>query len=728
MTKRVLAFLSVLAILCPLLLGAQSWPEYDAERYNALHTSPRQAWYHELHPMPAGVVYVQHPDEGEEEMRWHFRTMKELGFNALKQIMPAEGWTVEDIQLVALEEGLIPWWYGEAGWEPITEELLHTLDIPADLPMAEIRKHPAMLAHQKEVLRQRILKTKAYKEEHGDGLRGSRTAFGPRVGGMGTELTEDGQRLFRDWAEDYYGDIETLNHAWSLHHAGLGRPFDSWIDFRENMDSKVAHRNYRILMDIFRFKAWYNTEGIRETAEAFHEFDPHQPFRAGGEMGLFWPAAYAGVGFERIAEVAKDHGSFYPSTHFSWHFNRSNNEIVRPLYMQASMMNDWFKGGWTGGWETSGGPQQFDGEKYASELNAYFVDEGTLTQLYLSQMAAGFKGFGIWCWSVRSAGKEGGEYALLDRNNQVTPRAIRMGMMGKAMEKYRDEIWEAQKEPLVGVLNDWNNDAAWGAMSVRGPDRFRMFPVQARIGVTRALMNANVPFEFVTPDDLHNGLADRYPIIYLPAVISLDTELLDILEDYVQQGGRLVLDLPGGKFDQYTALLPTGRESQFARLFGLTLDNFQFSGSNQTLRLAGQPWTGFVVDMSPITAEVKDRYDTGDPAITENQYGQGQAVLIGLDASHQCFSPGNDVAEQLLVEHTLGSHRSPYACEGALVYRLSSPEADHYFFLNDGPAKTVNFRSDFTYTGYTDALTGESVDPNALKLESHDGRWIRMAK
>jgi beta-galactosidase len=728
-SNRTLWKLALLLVGAFFTMNSQAQVKHDflAEQYNQLHWSPTQENFHQLHPMPAGVVYIQHPGEGEEEMRWHFRKMKELGYTCLKQIMVADGWTLEEVQLIALEEGIIPWWYGDAGWEPITGDLLSKLGISEELSMAEIREHPKMQAHQKEVLRQRILKAQKFKAGKGE-LKGARTAFSPEVGGMGMELTEEGETRFKEWAKSHYQTIGQLNHAWSLKHHGLGEPFDSWEDFQQNMEEKVSKRNYRIKMDVFRFKAWYNAENIRETAKAFQEFDANQPFRAGGEMGLFWPAAYAGVNFEWIADVAKDYGSFYPSTHFSWHFNRSNNELVRPFYIQASMMNDWFKGGWSGGWETSGGPQQFDGEKYASLLNSYYVDEGTLTQLYLSQMAAGFKGFGIWCWSVRSAGKEGGEYALLDRNNQVTPRAIRMGKIGKAMQKYRDEIWEAHKEPLVGVLNDWNSDAAWGAISVNGPDHFRMFPVQARIGISRALMNANLPFEFVTPDDLKNGLVERYPIIYLPATIALDTQVLDILEEYVKTGGRLVLDLPGGKFDQYTALLPTGAGSQFARLFGLTLDDFQFSGSNKTLSLGGEPWTGFVADMTPITARVKANYSNGAPAITEHQYGKGQAVLIGLDASRRCFEPGHETTERLIVEHTLGRHRSPYSCEGALVYRLSSPAADHYYFINDGPARTVSFESEFQYKSAIDALSGEEVNLQALHLHADDGRWVRMER
>jgi len=708
---------------------AQNKHDYLHEKYDALHSAERQEQFKKIRPMPAGVVYIQHPGEGEKEIREHFRLMKELGFNSLKQIMTIPGWELEDVQLIALEEGLIPWWYGTGGWAPITDDLLKELKIPLNTDLKEIRENPKMVKYQQKVMKDRVLKAKKYKQEHGSLPKGAQTAFDPKVGKRGLDLTEEGKRLFVVWAKNRYKDIEALNEAWTMYHHGTGNPFTSWEDFTENWEEKASHRNYKDKIDIFRFKAEHGAGNIKERAAAFADYDPSVPFRGGGEMGLFLPAAYMGVDMEAIADVIKDYGSFYPSTHLSWHFNLTKNEIVRPFYIQASIMNDFYKGGWTGGWESTGGPQQFDGEKYATDLNSYYVDGGTILQLFMSQMAAGFKGFGIWCWSIRSAGKEGGEYALLDRNNQPTDRAVRLGMMGKAMQKYRDELWEAHKEPTVGVLLDWNNDAAWAAMSVRGRETLRNFPIESRIGAARALMNANIPFEYVTPDDLRNGLAPRYQAIYLPSVISMNREVLEILDGYVQQGGRLILDLPGGKFDENTAILPTGKNSLFNKVFGVTLDNYQFSGSNKTVRLHGKEWEGFIVDMTLDGAKAKAFYNTGKPAITEFEHGQGTSVILGLDMAHQCFEPGNTLAEQLLTTHTLGDNIStPYSCEGALVYRLSTSNANHYYFINDGNAKSVVFRSEINYKKATDALTGEIVEPTSIKLDADDARWIRMEK
>jgi len=725
--KKLLLYLFSLLLLAK--VSAQQHDQFLTPLYDQLHDSPMQQKFKQIKPMPAGVVYIQWPGEGEKEMREHFRLMKQLGFNCLKQIMTVPGWSLEDIQLIALEEGLIPWWYGEGGWEEITPELLRKIGIPENMPSAEIRQNPKMLKYQTQVMKDRILQNKEYLKTHDELPRGAQTAYDPTLGGRGLELSGRGKELFAEWAHSHYKTIENLNNAWCLYHHGLGRPFDSWDDFNKNWETNVSQRNYKDKMDIFQFKAEHGCVIIDNRAKTFSDFNHNEPFRGGGEMGLFLPAAYMGVDIERIADVVKNYGSFYPSTHLSWHFNETNNEVVRPFYIQASIMNDFNKGGWTGGWESTGGPQQFDGEKDASPLNSYYVDGGTILQLFMSQMAAGFKGFGIWCWNVRSAGKEGGEYSLLDQNNQLTDRAVQLGAMAKAMQKYRDEIWEAHKEPMVGVVLDWNNDAAWAAMSVRGRDDFRMFPIEARIGVARALMNANIPFEFVTPDDLKSGLANRYKIIYLPAIISLDQKVFELLDEFVAEGGRLVMDLPSGKFDENTALMPSGKDSRFDKLFGATLDNFQFSGSNVRIGLKNKGWTGFVADFTPTAGTVIDSYSNGKPAIIENRYGKGTAVIIGLDVSHQCFVPENELAQQILTENAVGKLQSPYLCSGALVYRLASKNADHYFLINDGKAKTVSLKfNSYTYNSISDAITGELLNPISLDLDEDSGRWIRCEK
>ncbi len=727
--------LCLLLLLMPGLATAQAPADpYLHTLYDRLHRSPAQDNYKALAPMPAGVVYVQQPGEGEAEMRRHFQTMKRLGFNALKQIMPLPDWTIERIALVALDEGIIPWWYGEGGYEPITDALLQKLKLPVTLSRAERVTHPAVLAYQREVLRTRIRKQQNYARQSPTGqfMRSTSVAYDPEIGGRGLELNERGETLFIDWLKITYGTVEKLNDAWNQYHAGLflseQRVFRDWPDVAANWQ-KVSDREFRRMRDILRFKVEHNLKRIRESAQQFQTFDPNAPYRGGGEIGLFNPIAWYGVDMAGIADVLTDYGSFYPSMHFSWHFGLVKYELGRTLYMQASLMNDLFKGGWTGGWESSGGPQQLDGERSSTDANGYTVESGELMQLYLSQLAAGFRGFGIWCWNGRSAGKEGGEYALLDRNGQVTERAEVIGKLAQAMQRYRFELWSARKEPTVGILYDWENEAHWATRSIRGRESFRDVPMQARVGISRTLANANVPYEYVTPEDLKQGLAQRYRVLYLPAMHCLRNELLPVLTAYVQAGGRLVLDLPGAGFDEYARLRNTGEGSPFEGLFGATLDDFQYAGTNRTIRLERDTLRGFTMDATPTTARVLARYDTGKPAILERSLGRGQAVLLGYEASLGTFKPGHTEREARLVGYTLGRHKPPFRCQGAIAYRLAGSGADHYFLLNDGNARTVSFSADQPYRTWTDAITGERLTPGQpIQVAGYSGRWVRMEK
>ncbi len=713
---------------------AQTRHDFMHALYDQLHESPEQAKFRKIAPIPAGVVYIQRPGEGEAEIRNHFQTMKKLGFTALKDILPVDGWTIEQIQLIALDEGIIPWWYGEGGWKPITDALLKQLNLSPRLSMAQIRNHPRMREYQQAALKERITRTIGYtkKSESGKAIQSRSTAFDPTIGGRGLELSDKGKAAFVEWVKKQYGTIESLNRAYNTRHADLqpkgGHVFQSWDDFARRWEG-YNPREYRILRDVFRFKADHGLQTIRETAARFKAFDPDAPFRGGGELGLFLPQSWYGVDLEGIAGLMQEAGSFYPSIHYSWHFDQVGNELVRPFYMQSSFANDLFKGGWSGAWECSGGPQQFDGEKTGQD-KGFYVDEGTLTQFFLSQIAAGFKGFGVWSWSTRTAGKESGEYSLLDRNNQVTPRAVRVGRIGQGLQQYRDELWQAHKEPLVGVLYDWDNEGIWAAMSIKGREAFRTKPIEARIGVSRALINANVPFEYVTTTDLRKGLGPRYPVLYLPVLLAVSPELLATLKAYVEAGGRLVMDMPGAWYDQEAKLLPTGKGSPFEQLFGVTLDDNQFSGFNRSLEVDGMPFTGSFVHMTPTAARVLAAFSNGKPAITEAKLGKGTAVLIGYAASGACTKPGHPRAEQQLLKYALGGLSAPYSCDGALVYRLAAPEADHYFFINDGPAASVPFQTPaFRYRSATDVLTGEKISPGkAIPLAAYDGRWLRFEK
>lgn len=713
--------------------------EFLTALYDSLYDTPTQRKFRRIRPVPAGVVFLQWPGMDWDEMRRHLRLMRELGFTALKGIHLLPGYDMRRFMHMALDEGIIPWWYGEGGWETVTDELLDRLGIPRDTPTEDLLSTPSFLEHQERVLRRRIDNPppREIVRSVEDASAPQRWAYTPGVELRSREVAIDDQAMpeFVQWLKAKYGTLDALKEAWNTGHVGIsGNDWASFEEAAQHLRPGVHDREYNRLKDVIRFKTGVFLKQLRERADALRAHDPEEPCRAGGEMSVFLPLMGRGVDMEGIAQLMADRGSLYPSTHPAWHFENVNYELTRTVYMYSSTVVDVFKGGWSATWESTGGPQQISGAKGWNEdarrkLPAYTVDAGIMTQLMLSYLAAGYRGFGLWCWSARTAGREGGEYSLLDRNLQPGLRAVRAGQIARAAARLRHELWQAHKEPLVGVLIDQENDIHCAVMADFERDLFADIPVQARVGVGRALINANVPWEHVTTRDLRRGLAGRYRVIYLPAMFALSSDVLQILADYVSQGGRLVMDMPSAYFDERGRITNTGKGSLFAQVFGCTLDDYQYS-SNVPRALEGQPLTGFVVDLTLAGAQVAGAYDDGRPAVTENTYGRGTAVLIGFEAALMCARPGNEQIERLLVRYALGPRRSPYACDGAIVYRLAAPAADHYFLINDAPAKSVYLQTGtYRYASVSDAVSDETLRLGApIALEPYSGRWLRYGK
>jgi beta-galactosidase len=712
--------------------------------YDSLHDSAMQRKLRRIRPIPFGVVFLPYPGVTEQQVREHLRTIRRLGFNCIKQFMATPQWSITRLRELALEEGLIPWTYGEGGWEEPDNDLLSRLGLPQDMAIGDVRQNRIFLDHQHQLMEDRIRRealldnedvSRADVRKLGRGSSdGSPKTLAETAHSAGPGIPPDHRRLYVEWLSRRYTSIKELNEAWNVDHVGIGPArFSDWPDLEARFE-EINQREYRHILDELRFKADSALARICVDRDHQRAADPNAPMRAGGEIGLFLPFAWWGVDMEEIANSMTDAGSFYPSLHLAWHFEETSYEFVRPAYMQASYTADLFKGGWAATWESTGGPQQFSGGKGPTSdpeapVSAFTVHEGTMTQLLLSYLAGGLRGVGLWTWNARTAGWEAGEYALMDRNLQVTPRAIRSGQIAQAAERYRDELWDARKEPLVGIFQDWDNEAIWTAISTSNRDQFKLWPIRARIGASRALINGNVPFEYVTANNLRRGLAGRYRSIYLPAVAGLSLDLMPILRAYVEAGGRLIMDAPGAWLDTYGRVPPTGVGSEFETLFGATLDDFQY-GSNVRYSHQDQALDSFVSTVTPTRGTVARRRDDGAPLVVENSLGKGTAVLVATGLSLMLWKPGNLWAEALLTEIALGGRVPPYRCDGAIAYRLAAPMADHYFLINDGPATVASLSFDsLRYISAIDAVTGESIqDAHNIPVESDGGRWIRCQK
>jgi len=716
------------------------------ETYLSLNDSPMQQKLRSLRPFPVGVVYWQQRGVGPDSIRMDLRRIRSLGYTALKQVQLVDpdnppGFE-ETVFHMALDEGIIPWYYGRGGWEQLTPSLLESLGLEGD-PVKDARtlqQDPRVLEYQTALLHRRVdrMKTKP-----------------PRPRGMGEPgrnspyLTPDLVPLFAGWLQEQYGSLDALKSAWNEGTTGSLEVTD-FIEAAREMEMQYTDAygfrwgkrswDFRRVRDAMKFQSELVTENYRATMELLTEWDPEEPERTGGHQ-LFENQPINGWDLEAQARAASAGGSFYASIHLTHHFFLVSGEYLRPVYMQSRMVADMFKGGWAATWESTGGPTQWSG------MHPRTVDDGVMTQLALSYIAAGLKGIGIWTWNSRDAGWEAGEYALTDLQGRPSERAVALGNISKVLQEQRFELWEAMDEPLVGILYSWESEAMLGRLSMGAyplstpvyrtdrDRRFRQYHSEARIGISRALMNRNIPFEYVTERDLAEGLAMRYPVLVLTGVIAPDEGTLELLASYVEQGGRLVADFPLVVMDSYGRLNKFPSEGTFDRLFGFRVkDDFHTDNAPKTL-LQQEVETRFGnLDMTG--ARVIETYGDGTPAVVGSRFGKGETLVFNFEAGRLLFPPGNDLLEQMVTFHSLGPLRPPFEAEGpetVLVYRRAAPGADHYFLINEGEAASVTISSGvITYREGTDLLTGTPLTPEPegirVTVPARSGSWIRLEK
>jgi beta-galactosidase len=138
---------------------------------------------------------------------------------------------------------------------------------------------------------------------------------------------------------------------------------------------------------------------------------------------------------------------------------------------------------------------------------------------------------------------------------------------------------------------------------------------------------------------------------------------------------------------------------------------------------------GFILELQATKARVLARFQTGEAAVTEHRVGKGTALVLAFDASFACFAPGNTRMESRLRRYALGAIAPPFT-SSAVVYRLATPAADHYFFINDGPPATATLDTgSYRYESVSDPVTGAPLKLGApITLEGYSGRWLRFVK
>ena len=499
---------------------------------------------------------------------------------------------------------------------------------------------------------------------------------------------------FRTWLKQKYGTLDELNARWGT--AVWSQTYSDWAQIDLPFRTPAYH-NPELMLDFKRFISASATDYLNDQVEILRRYRPNDFLT---HNGVFKNINY--YDFSRSLDLyAFDN---YPTFEDSPRY-RTGARLTQVRGFDGRMMI----------MEQLTGPA---GQTYMLRTPR----PGEMRLWTMQALAHGAEGILHFRWRAARRGAEEYWYGVLDHDNIPRARFEEFKQEGCDLQKIGPQIVGSKVVSEIAAIKDF--EAEWVF-------DYQFLTKEVDIGsVYNALFQAASEqrhnIDFVSPTADLSG----YKLVFAPQMVLMDDELAGRLQQFVEQGGTLVMSAHSAIKDRDNAFTAATIPIGLTNVFGVELDSFQTyqppSRTNNALRFddgSALPVNVFAEVLHPTTARVISRWERDylkdTPAATEQQFGKGKAVYYGslfnVDAARYLIKryAGEIGLKPLLTD----------APDQVEVTRRTKGGTDFYFLLNhgDSPA-TVNVGD-----GFIDVLTGEAATAS-LTLAPFDYRVLKRER
>jgi beta-galactosidase len=523
------------------------------------------------------------------------------------------------------------------------------------------------------------------------------------------------QERFREWLRAKYKTLAALNKAWY-------RRFTSWDDVTPPRFSTIL--SFTDYLDWRAFITAKLAADLKTRVDAVRSADHVHPITSHAAVpGLFTdPRDGYGEPDDFLMSGNADFfgTSLYPK-HAASRSPWSYEHLAAGLDFSRSAGHSYGKGFWIG--ELQAG-QGVTGMRIAEPVTGH--DEAYWMWQVISH---GAREIAVYAWYPMNAGYESNGYGLINLDGTLTPRAREAGATAKAIARNAASINKAQPAPAqVAILYNRLSYMVGGtepSLSTLGNAERDSLE-----GLHRAFLEAQIPVDFVSTQDVIDGRVKAYKILFLPYAVMISQQVAEGVERYVEQGGTAVA---GARLAWNNA---RGFASDVIPGFGLS----QVFGARERMirpvksaRLlveaspalpgmkAGEAVRGdnFEEELEPLAgAQVLARFADGQPAMVENTFGKGKAILAGTFLPLSYEREHDPSTGRLLRSIAQSAGITPDVTVSGTgtaeveVRRLVSPKEQLVFVFNhaQGPAKaTISIRVPWKVREARDLVTDRTV-------------------
>ncbi len=439
---------------------------------------------------------------------------------------------------------------------------------------------------------------------------------------------------FREWLNRKYGTLEALNRAWY-------RRFSNWNELEPpRLSTILSHTDY---IDWRFFIIDKLAEDLRLKYEAVKRVVPDRIATSHAASPSLFSSPLAGRGDPDDWLMARQVDywglSFYPKHSFpvgrdvAWRgafidFSRS------ACYSQA---NGFWVGELQGGFGT-----------VALRVSATVTPEDTRVWAW-SLLSRGAKALNYYAWYPMSSGYESGGFGLINLDGTITERAKVAGQIARIVDKNQELFLKARPAPAeAAIVYNPLSYMVGGRRRLPPPgaqDEFSGIERDSLLGIYRALFPANVQVDFIHVNEIAEGKAKRYKLIFLPYPLMIPEPAAKALAEYVRSGGTLVTEARLAWNDERVwaqEIIPgfglhevTGCREASAQQTASGKTEMQIVARDESIpylqpgdRLRGSTYQEVLEPISP-KARVIAKFANGSPAIVASSYGKGKTITAG---------------------------------------------------------------------------------------------------
>jgi beta-galactosidase len=430
---------------------------------------------------------------------------------------------------------------------------------------------------------------------------------------VGECFCDSSAAAFRLWLKERYGTLEQLNHAWGT--AFWSQVYGDWQEIipprRAPAQVNPTHK-----LDWARFTSDSWLACFEEQMAVLKAITPDIPVTT-NFMGF-----HKGVDYFKFAGkedvVSQDS---YPDTFDpEWMINAG---MICDLIRSVGDRRSWIL------------MEQATSQVNWRQRNAA-KRPGVMRLGSYQAVARGADGIMFFQWRQSKAGAEKHHSAMLPHGGTETRVWREVKSLGNELPKL-DAILSSQVQADIAILMDWEN---WWALELDSKPSNDLSLVPQLYSFYKPLFQRNLTVDFAHPaSDL-----SRYKLVIAPNLYLVNEDSVRNINQYVENGGTLLMSFFSGIVDENEHIRLGGYPAPFREMLGISVEEYMpysETGTNLIRTSNGKQFqSSFWADVirlksAQALATFEQDYYAGDPAVTRNRFGSGNAYYVStaLDSS-----------------------------------------------------------------------------------------------